>query len=457
MYGGMIEEYTNKETLCTSWIYHRGLSLLGDGALGFLYLLFLIWLFIGISILADIFMDAIEVITSKSAIVMIPDSNGNLINVEKLVWNPTIANLTLMALGSSAPEIILSLADTMGTLGEIPSELGPQAIVGSASFNLLVISAVSIMAVKEIKGIKMLGVFIATAMFSSWAYVWFFLVLVVISPGVVEIWEACVTLGFMIILVVVAYSCDKAHTKTETAEEQKKDEQRAVTKTALRILNNKFGMRAMLEIGQGHVPDLPRNVVMSEGDLINIINYYTMLLEKDPKDAEVDELLDCLSPESLVERLAYRKEVGSTNKREFIRLAKGAKGQAAFDKLNMKNESQTVAFKHLKYEVSESNGDVTITIEKKIRKQFSFWVQTYDGTALDGKDYTAMGQLVSMAAEEKEREIKIGIIDDPEWEPDEDFTIQLQDQDTKKMLQGQDTLCTVLILDEDKPGNIGFL
>ena len=224
MYGGMIEEYTNKETLCTSWIYHRGLSLLGDGALGFLYLLFLIWLFIGISILADIFMDAIEVITSKSAIVMIPDSNGNLINVEKLVWNPTIANLTLMALGSSAPEIILSLADTMGTLGEIPSELGPQAIVGSASFNLLVISAVSIMAVKEIKGIKMLGVFIATAMFSSWAYVWFFLVLVVISPGVVEIWEACVTLGFMIILVVVAYSCDKAHTKTETAEEQKKDE-----------------------------------------------------------------------------------------------------------------------------------------------------------------------------------------------------------------------------------------
>ena len=98
-------------------------------------------------------------------------------------------------------------------------------------------------------------------------------------------------------------------------------------------------MRAMLEIGQGHVPDLPRNVVMSEGDLINIINYYTMLLEKDPKDAEVDELLDCLSPESLVERLAYRKEVGSTNKREFIRLAKGAKGQAAFDKLNMKNES----------------------------------------------------------------------------------------------------------------------
>jgi len=120
---------------------------MGDGALGVLYLLFLVWLFVGISILADIFMDSIEVITSKSEIVQIADSDGNLIEVEKLQWNPTIANLTLMALGSSAPEIILSLADTAGTLGELPSELGPQTIVGSAAFNLLVISAVSVMAV----------------------------------------------------------------------------------------------------------------------------------------------------------------------------------------------------------------------------------------------------------------------------------------------------------------------
>ena len=249
MYGGMIEEYTNKENFCTSWIYHRGLSLMDDGVLGFLYLLFLVWLFVGISILADIFMDAIEVITSKSTIVMISDSDGNLIEIEKMLWNPTIANLTLMALGSSAPEIILSVADTLGTLGEIPSELGPQAIVGSASFNLLVISAVSIMAVKEVKEIKMLGVFISTALFSTWAYIWFFLVLVVISPGYVEIWEAFVTLGFMVILVVVAYSCDKSHSRSESMEEQKKEEERKVIKTAIRILDKKFGKKAMIEVG----------------------------------------------------------------------------------------------------------------------------------------------------------------------------------------------------------------
>jgi len=192
---GYIDEYTNKDEFCTSWLFHPGLSLLGDAALGICYFLLLFWLFIGIAILADIFMEAIEVITSKSEIVQVPDENGNMVFVEKMFWNPTIANLTLMALGSSAPEIILSVADTMGTLGDIPSELGPQAIVGSAAFNLLVISAVSIVAVEEVKSVKMVGVFLTTAVFSSWAYVWFFLVLVIISPGVVELWEAGVTLG----------------------------------------------------------------------------------------------------------------------------------------------------------------------------------------------------------------------------------------------------------------------
>ena len=55
-----------------------------------------------------------------------------------LVWNPTLANLTLMALGSSAPEIILNIYETLITLGGTPGELGASTIVGSAAFNFLV-------------------------------------------------------------------------------------------------------------------------------------------------------------------------------------------------------------------------------------------------------------------------------------------------------------------------------
>ena len=40
------------------------------------------------------------------------------------VWNDTIANLTLMALGSSAPEIILNVIEIIGS-NFVAGELGP--------------------------------------------------------------------------------------------------------------------------------------------------------------------------------------------------------------------------------------------------------------------------------------------------------------------------------------------
>ena len=36
------------------------------------------------------------------------------------VWNPTVANLTLMALGSSAPEIMLAVLETIINLESEP-------------------------------------------------------------------------------------------------------------------------------------------------------------------------------------------------------------------------------------------------------------------------------------------------------------------------------------------------
>jgi hypothetical protein len=84
-------------------MYHPGLSLgIGPGlAVGGLLLLF--WLFMGISILVDTLMEAIEVMTSKYELVHIPDQDGNMIYVEKMFWNPTVANLTLMAIATSSP------------------------------------------------------------------------------------------------------------------------------------------------------------------------------------------------------------------------------------------------------------------------------------------------------------------------------------------------------------------
>jgi solute carrier family 8 (sodium/calcium exchanger) len=78
------------------------------------YLGFLIYLFLGVAFVADLFMAAIEVITSKTKTVTVKDDKtGEPHTIEVLFWNATVANLTLMALGSSAPEILLAVIETV--------------------------------------------------------------------------------------------------------------------------------------------------------------------------------------------------------------------------------------------------------------------------------------------------------------------------------------------------------
>eukprot|EP00440_Ansanella_granifera_P030709 gb/GFBE01033355.1/.p1 GENE.gb/GFBE01033355.1/~~gb/GFBE01033355.1/.p1 ORF type:complete len:747 (+),score=177.61 gb/GFBE01033355.1/:1-2241(+) len=163
--------------------------------------------FVGVSVVADLFMNSIEAITGKVLRVKRPGSDRL---VTKKLWNDTVANLTLMALGSSAPEIMLSVVETLKE-GHMSGELGPSTILGSAAFNLLVIIAACIMAIPspEVRCIDAISVFFVTAVFSILAYVWLLLIVDLISPGVVDIWEALVTLLLLPVLVVLSYACDK--------------------------------------------------------------------------------------------------------------------------------------------------------------------------------------------------------------------------------------------------------
>ena len=59
-------------------------------------------------------MNAIEKITSTKKIIRIKNDEGETIKSKQVtVWNATIANLSLMALGSSAPEILLAVIETI--------------------------------------------------------------------------------------------------------------------------------------------------------------------------------------------------------------------------------------------------------------------------------------------------------------------------------------------------------
>jgi hypothetical protein len=84
-----------------------------------LYLIAMIYCFLGVSIIADKFMVAIEVITAKEVKKKVKRQDGKVTEETTLVWNETIANLSLMALGSSAPEILLAVLEAIGQLNTI--------------------------------------------------------------------------------------------------------------------------------------------------------------------------------------------------------------------------------------------------------------------------------------------------------------------------------------------------
>lgn len=187
----------------------------------------------------------------------------------------------------------------------------------------------SILAVDEederTKKINDLGVFAVTSVFSLWAYIWLLLVLQVISEGYVTIVEAYVTLVFFVLLIVIAFAADKINsyiedtkkTQEELESESKKDELK-IKKGELRKLAKDYGDNTIIEVAQGMssvaAAEMPKH------DYSKIINLYQIILEVDDlKTVDINTLLECLQPDSLLERFAYRKGINSNNK-EFIKL-----------------------------------------------------------------------------------------------------------------------------------------
>lgn len=177
-------------------------------ARGVVYFVFLVYMFVGVSIIADRFMAAIEVITSQEKTITIkkPNSEPQVISVR--VWNETVSNLTLMALGSSAPEILLSIIEVIAQDWH-PGDLGPSTIVGSAAFNMFVIIAICVWSVDEYKKIKHLRVFFVTMIWSVFAYIWLCYILTWSSYGVIDIWEGTVTFLMFPATVLTAYIADR--------------------------------------------------------------------------------------------------------------------------------------------------------------------------------------------------------------------------------------------------------
>ncbi|XP_022899066.1 magnesium/proton exchanger isoform X2 [Olea europaea var. sylvestris] len=186
---------------------------LGNGFLAFLYLLALAYCFIGLSTITARFFRSMENVVkhTRTVVEIDPCTNVKTVKHEK-VWNYTVADITLLAFGTSFPQISLATIDAIRNLGNLHAGgLGPGTLVGSAAFDLFPIHAVCVVVPKagELKKISDVGVWLVELFWSFWAYIWLYIILEVWTPNVVTLWEALLTVLQFGLLLVHAYAQDK--------------------------------------------------------------------------------------------------------------------------------------------------------------------------------------------------------------------------------------------------------
>ena len=99
---------------------------------------------------------------------------------------------------------------------------------------------------------------------------------------------------------------------------------------------------------------------------------------------------------------------------------------------------------------------IKVKIVNKSKLACSVRVRSRQDTATEDEDYEKVDRVLEFNKDEGYQEINVKIHDDEEWEPDEDFFLDLYDAKTNTRLIGGDTTTKITIIDDDKPGDLVF-
>ncbi|XP_040184953.1 sodium/calcium exchanger 1-like isoform X3 [Rana temporaria] len=469
--------------LLPAWLPHPPST--GDrAARAIVYFVALVYMFLGMSIIADRFMASIEVITSQERRITFRRPNGEVTVTSVRLWNETVSNLTLMALGSSAPEILLSIIEVVGR-GFEAGDMGPSTIVGSAAFNMFVIIGlcVSVVPDGETRRIRHPRVFAVTAFWSVFAYVWLFLILSWSSPGVVEVWEALLTFFFFPICVLQAWIADKRLLFYRYSGRKGRAKYRAGKSRG--VLVGAEDTVAQEDAEEMRMAGNERAVEFDgedEEERRDMARVFKDMRQRYP-GKDMEQLMELANYQALVQQQksrafyriqATRMMIGAGNvlkKHAADQARKALTDGGTRDEGGGRGEEENgwteVEFEHTHYQCFENCGTVSVWVLcKRANGEGAVQVdyRTEDGTANAGSDYELSESTLVFQAGETRKELRLGIIDDDVFEEDEHFYVQLSNpRRARGVREGQGRVrlgagkrATVTIFDDDHAGIFSF-
>lgn len=514
---GYVVEYlaTNESEYCKSWLLLPAENLWSEYVRGILYLMCMFYFFLGVAISSDIFMNSIEVLTSKKRTVKQWDPEKNeMKEVQVFIWNETVANLTLMALGSSAPEILLATFESIGSLGVDNSDkdsLGTFTIIGSAAFNLLIITSVCVVSVKgeEAKYIKEFGVFLLTAVWSLWAYIWLLLVVQYISPGEVEPWEAWVTFLYMPVFVFLAYATDNGWWRDKCSKKNEVDAQEPKQMDHIRIMTHqqrRGSFAGHATAGKElHMLEMEKQQKLSHEKEHDQANAEDRLVKMDKGKDQQQTLSRARFRHAVVSAMTgTKKRVGSGHKSarfaELVKQVQSINQASREGKMPAGDLYGKFTFASDRYAVLESAGKLIIDVlfhrnmpkagmkaqvmngdtmtfkngstqvtsipatanpankhnmEQVFEGTVSVEYETREGSGKAGKDFKYQTGVLTFKDTEYRQTISLDIINDNQFENDCDFYVILKNATSGTSL-GDPSVARITVVDDDEPGEFQF-
>jgi len=312
--------------------------------------------------------------------------------------------------------------------------------VGSAAFNLLCITAVCMVSIPagETRKIKEVPVYAVTSSFSVFAYIWILIVLQGFSPDEVTVVEACITFAFFPLLAMLAFAVDKGYFSRHETEE--------IIPVGKEMSKDELA-RLEAEIRRIHGAS-----ELTDDQITKFVRYSAPVSRAKYRIAATRSMTG-----------SKRVHVPQLAERPFADLPRKKMSSVAPCDLQLSNDASNqgtpnFTFQYPKCAVLENAKKLEIMVCRQGDASMPSAVKyaTREGNAKEGKNFLATAGELRFNSGETKKSISVSIVDNQVAEEDMTFYVDLTKLSGGADL-GANPIMTVMIIDDDTPGEIEFL